>query len=342
MAVSPTYRYSSVLSFFNTVYKKPGQFSPTIDAAQQIKATLDAAKVQQSFQQYYAGIANQLEGIRQGVVKPTEDWELTAGFYQAQGTPFRVTVEDGKPKITAQADDEMTGRSVVQKRQLQAAIASLDGLFQQYDDQQTKFSLNYKLAEASDRLNQMQNFYSPPSANWEFEARRLYKSGTPMQIALDAKGNVTVLDQTKDLFTDRSVADRKKLQQAMSDWKQIQAGTKTATELWQFEALGNKSEGSDFYIDLDDAGKIDIKRNNYQNIVPDFLKIENIEDVKTTARWQNDALEMYKNGKGFYLDFLGTNIVVKENNYINISGLTDPTRFMNNNAQMTGLLNLLS
>jgi len=342
MAVSPTYRYSGVLSFFNTVYKKPGQFSPTIDAAQQIKATLDAAKVQQSYQQYYAGIANQLEGIRQGAVKPKEDWELTAGYFQAQGTPFRVTVENGKPKITEQINDEMTGRSVVQKRQLKKAIESLDGLFQQYDDQQTKYSLNYKLAEASDRLNQMQNFYSSPSANWEFEARRLYKAGTPMQIALDAKGNVTVIDQTKDLFTDRSVVDRKKLQQAVSDWKQIQAGTKTATELWQYEALGNKSEGSDFYIDLNETGKVVLKNNTYKNIVPEFLQVENIDDVKTTAKWQKDALEMYKNGKGFYLDFLGSNIVVKENNYINISGLTDPTRFMNNNAQLSGLLNLLS
>lgn len=345
MAISPTYRYASVVSFFNRMSTKPGQFTPKLDAAQQIKATLDAAKVKSSYQQYYSGIANQLEGIRLGVVKPKEDWELTAGYLQAQGTPYRVGIDEkGKPKITAQIDDKFEGRSAIQAKRLKDAIGQLDDVFKQYDEQQTKYNLNYKLAQAVDRLNQMQNYYSPPKANWEFEARRMYQTGTPFQIALDAKGNVTVVDQSKELFSDRSVVDRNKLRQAVSDWNQIKAGTKSATELWQYEALGNKSEGTDFYIDLNDAGKIVLKRNNYNNVVPDFLKVDNIEEVSFSANWQKQALDLYKEGKGFYLDFDGSgkNIVAKANNYINISGLTDLQQLTSNNTQLTGLMSLLA
>jgi len=341
MAIDPAGRYSGVLAFFEAVQRKPGQFTPKLDAAQKIRATLDQAKVDNSFQRFYVGIANQLEGIRQGAVKPKEDWELTAGFYQAQGVPYRVTVEGGKPVITAQVDDPMDDKTPQQRAAIRRAVESLDGIFKAQDELNTKVRLNITLADAVDRLGQIKQLAIPKTA-WEFEARRFYQAGTPFQIALDAEGNITVRDQSKELFNDRPVVERNKLRQAVSQWNAIRNGTLTATELWQFEALGNRQANDDFYIDLNDAGEVVLRRNNFNNVLPEFLELQPNEAVSTEFPWQRQALELYAQGKGFFLDTTpnGTGIVVKENNYANIAGLTDPNRARN--VQAAGLFSLLT
>lgn len=341
MAIPPTGQYQALAAgFFKTVQSQPGQFTPKADAAQNVRATLDNARLEAVRQNFYVGVTNQLEGIRQGLVEPREEWELVGGFLQAQGTPFRIIIDGQEPRIVAQADSDLSEFAETQRTQLRAAFDELDTLFQREDEVRTKIDLNVTLANAADRLAAIKQF-APAQAAWEFEAKSLISTRTPFQIALDANGNVTLRDQTEDLFLDRDARDRAKLSEAVDQWERILDGSLAATETWQFQALGNTQDGDDFFLDLDDAGEIVVKRNSFDNILPDFLEVSD-GAVEGATPWQRDALDLYRQGIGFYLDFdaSGRNIVVKENNYINVSGLTDPDRIRDGAGN--ALLNLLA
>lgn len=341
MAIPPTDRYAALASsFFSIAQSKPGEFTPKLNAAQNIRATLDDARLEALRQNFYVGVTNQLEGIRQGLVQPREEWELVGGFLQAQGTPFKIIVDGAEPRIVAQSDTDLAEFAETQRVQLRRAFTELETLFQREDEIRTKINLNVTLANAADRLEAIRQF-SPAQAAWEFEAKSLISTRTPFQIALDANGNITLRDQTEDLFLDRPALDRAKLTAAVDEWERILEGTSPATETWQFQALGNTQDGEDFFLDLDDAGNIVVKRNSFENILPAFLEVPD-GAVEGATQWQRDALELYRQGKGFYLDFdaSGRNIVVKENNYINVSGLTDPDRIRDTSGN--ALLDLLA
>ena len=315
---------------------KPGQFKPKSTGVINIQTTLDAAKQDATKQLIIRGSLKRLEGIRQGLIEPREEWETTAGFLMLTGQPFRLLVDDsGKVTTEAQSEGKLEGYNDVQKAAIRKAIEDFKPIGEKVDLVRKKEDLRAKIAGAVIKLVQLEQHF-PAIEQWEKDFQLYAKIGVPVKVALDADGDLIALNQLEHDFSDvENVDDRLKLLAARDKLKNILNGTSTATETWEFQALGAHSSGDDYFLTLDSSGNIDVGKNinidsktakyTADPLLPDFLKPSADDEIKTTAKWQDEAIALYKENLPFHLDFDTTGaMVARENNFLTVMGLLKP------------------
>lgn len=305
--------------------RKVGQRAPS-NAALNIRATLDAAGAKANAQQIIRSSLLRLQGVAQEVIQPGSEFEKVGGFLTLTGQPFKV-IQDERGQLTAIAQSESDLREYTpsQQAQIRTALTELDDLISKQDLQDTKSDLLAEISFGAVRVAEMNQLFSPPQELWEMQFQNFKATGKPVKVALDANGQLQAVDILNHDFTEiENVNDRLKLVQARDQLAAILDGTQGATELWQFEALGNKLAGDDYFIDLDDNGDVVIRRNEPEFITPDFLTEE--QAVETTAPWQEDALRLYNERKGFFFDFnrATQELEVVEISFASVSGITNP------------------
>ncbi len=305
--------------------QKVGQASSS-NATINIRATLDAAGSKANIRNIISSGLLRLQGVAQGVIEPGSDFEQVGGFLTLTGQPFTVTQEsNGSLVATAQSESDLLEFTPRQQAELKTAFTQLDDLISQQDLADTKSDLLSEIAFGAIRVAQMNELFSPPQDLWELQFQGFKNTGKPVKVALDANGQLQAVDILNHDFAEvEDPNDRFKLVQARDQLKAILAGDQTATELWQFQALGNRSVQDDYFIDLNDQGEVIISRNEPNTITPDFLS--DAADIQTTEPWQEQALQFYNEKKGFFFSFnRGTQeLEVKEINFANVSGITDP------------------
>lgn len=323
---------AGVSTLLNTAQglNKPGEFKPKSTATLNIQSTLDNVKADANQRLIYSSALNRLEGIRLGIIEPSQEWETVAGYLMMTGQPFKLTTgEDGGLKALSQNDGELDGYNDAQKKQIQAAIDA----FKQYTDGadlvDQKEELRNKLDYASFRIYELRQF-APAEAQWERDLQLYQGLGQPAKVALNDEGELTVVNQLEHDFSDvENENERLKLVAARNELQNILDGTSSATESWQYTALGAIDEGEDYFLDLDSSGNVEVKSNaarslssgypSGRNITPDFLQASDDDIPDRTEQWQDEALALYRAQKPFYFDFdaSGQNIKVREVNLNN-------------------------
>lgn len=337
--ISPYGSNYSVSTLLNDALnpKKPGEFKPKQTATINIQATLDSIKIDATKQQIFRSAINRLEGIRQGLIEPTAEWETTAGYLQLTGQPFKLYVDErGQLQVLAQAEDGLPDHNTAQKTMVVRAMEEFQQYAEAIDLKNKKDELSGKLAYGVLRLLEMEQ-HAPAEELWE-KSFKLYESmGHPVKLALDAKGELTAVNQLEHDFSDvENADDQLKLITARDKLARILKGESSATEIWEITALGYHIDKEEYFLDLDDNGDVVIKSNalrdpltgqvSIKNIMPDFLETSEDDIPATTAKWQEDAMAFYEQQRGFYFDFdpSGQKIVVREMSVVNLMGLNKP------------------
>ncbi|MEQ8603450.1 MAG: hypothetical protein RIB45_09025 [Marivibrio sp.] len=297
--------------------RKPGEFKIRNDAAVNIRGTIDQLGAQAARQQMIGSAVNRLNGVAQGIIDPSNDWERVGGFLQITGQPFTLSIGDkGEIQVQAQAESDLADFNPRQQKMIRDAIERMNELVQQVDFEDKKTELRGELAFAMLRVEEMKRF-SPAEEFWERQFQSLEAAGRPVKIALDADGAVTALDQlTHDFSEIEDLDDRRTLLNARNELQDILSGQRAATKGWHFTALGNKSSGEDYFLDLDENGAVTISRNNIGTVIPEFLQPDP-DGPQTEAAWEEEALALYENRRGFQFAFSpdGQSLVVKENTF---------------------------
>jgi len=297
--------------------RKPGEFKIRNDAAVNIRATIDQLGAQAARQQIIGSAVNRLNGVAQAIIDPSSDWERVGGFLQITGQPYTLSIDErGDIQVQAQAESDLADFTPRQQSMIRDAVDRLNELVQQVDFEDKKTELRGELAFAMLRVEEMKRF-SPAEAFWEQQFQTLQATGRPVKVTLDADGQVKALDQLAHDFSEvENLDDRRKLLNARNELQDILSGERSATKGWHFTALGNKTGGDDYFLDLDDNGEITINRNTIGAVIPDFLQPDP-EGPETEAAWEEEALALYERRRGFQFAFSpdGQRLVVKENTF---------------------------
>lgn len=340
--VNSIYGANASTNLLSLSFRQPGTFTPSSNAANNIRATLDASGYEANRSQIINIALNRIRGIVQNVIQPSSEWETKAGYLTSTAQPFKLIVtSSGKITTDAQVESDLFEYSVRDREKLKKAIGDLKDIASQVDLQNTKDNLRYTLQAANLKAADMEDNYFPANTKWEKDFN-LYRSlGQPVKLSLDSDGNVVAVNQLDHDFMEvEDDTKRQKLQQASFDLKLILQGKKSATESWQYSALGYKSEGQNYFLDTDENGDVVVRQNQdvkkstsiipswirdtigyspteFYN-VPDFLKTKPEDRISYKESWQKDAIDLYQAKKPFYLDVVGGKIVAKENNYVNV------------------------
>jgi hypothetical protein len=328
MAIS-TIAARGAISIIQASRVKLGEFKPRTTASININNTLNLAGAKAQQQQIISIALRRLEGIRQDVIAPNEEWEKTAAFLSFSGQPFKLTLDDGGSiVIDAQVESKLVEYSIAQRGQIQRGIESLNDVFANVDKASTKEGLRTKLDYAIVRVANMR-LHFPAKDKWEHDFKFQEILGNPVKIQLNSNGDLIAENQLNSDFSNYEGGDRIKMQQAASKLKSIMKGDAVATELWQHTAMAYRQSKDDYFLSLDDSGNIKILQNKkIDDVTPDFLKASDDDKVTSPIKWIQDAINLYEQEKSFFLDFdpSGQNLVVRENNFINVTGQYDPIR----------------
>jgi hypothetical protein len=304
------------------------------DPAQKIQQILNTAKLDANRQQIMSAASLRIRGIAQGLVEPKEIWEKTAGFLTLTGQPFTYSVDQsGQVEVQPQSTDDLSFVTPGQRTFMRKALERLDEVRIAVDTVNTKANLRNKLSGAVDRIKELQQF-SPPQEQWERDFNLYRKLGQPVMIGLTSSGDLKAIDQLNSNFdyvedpTKRAI-----LQNASRDLKNILSGAKSATENWHYAALGNKVEGDDYYLDVDQNNEVVVRRNTerrsvsttqpaYQqtgtadyHIIPEFLKATREDQNIFKADWERQAAEHIQNKTPFHLELVGGFVTVRATDY---------------------------
>jgi len=301
--------------------QKPGTFKIKTDGAANLRRTIDQLESEAGRKQIIGSALLRLRGIQEGIIPPGAEWETVGGFLQATGQPFTIGLDErGQIAVQAQSESDLLNFTPRQQEAIREATTQMKDLVKGADFEDTKRGLRAELAFGILRIEEMKA-YSPPEEFWEKQFSSYAEMGRPVKLALDGEGNKIALDQLTHDFSDvEDLGDRRKLLNAMSDLKDIISGDKGATEIWHFAALGNRVDGSDYFLDLDDAGDVVVQRNKITTVTPDFLDAD-ANNPEVTAPWQEEALRLYGEGKSFQFGFEadGQTLKVIENNVLNLT-----------------------
>ncbi|MTI11094.1 hypothetical protein [Curvivirga aplysinae] len=316
---------------------KPGEFKPKTSAVTNIQTTLSQNDVNANNRLIMNSAINRLNGIAQGIVEPNQDreWEVVGAYLQATGQPYQIKIAtNGALSVEAQADGKLDDFNQAQKLGIANAIQKFDSIAIQVDQETARNGYLNSYNTAAARLIMMQQF-APAQDPWEIDFQRYAELGRPVQVGLNGQGEIVAINQLEHDFSEvENVDDRLKLIAARNELSNILDGTSAATEAWHYLALGNKQDGDDYLIVLDDDGNVTVRNNLHRDtpssqlslnhITPQFLKDD--FKVETSAQWQEDAANLYRQGKGFYFDFdnTGTNIVTRELNLTYAMNLHKP------------------
>jgi hypothetical protein len=302
--------------------------------AEKIQQILNQAKQDANRQKIMSAVSLRIRGIAQGLVQPKDVWEKTAGFLTLTGQPFTYSVDQaGQVEIQPQSTDDLSFVTPGQRNSMRTALQRLDEVRTSVDTLNTKANLRNKLSGAVNRIKELQQ-YSPPQEQWERDYNLYSKLGQPVLIGLTPQGELKATDQLNSNFdyiedpTKRAI-----LQQASTDLKNILTGKKSATENWHYAALGNKLEGDDYYLDVDDSNEVVVRRNTdtrsvsatqpaYQqtgetdyHIIPEFLKTTRADRNIFKANWETQAADFIQNKTAFHLELIGGMVTVRATDY---------------------------
>ena len=304
-----------------------------------VQTALDNAKYDAGRQQIMANVQLRIEAIVNEEVVPTDTWEKVAGYLALTGQPFTYTVSNaGEIEVNEQNVDNLSSLPVASQSKMRDALTRLDEVRAQVDETVTKANLRVRLIDAVNRVSQME-LHSPPSALWETEFQTIKSTGRPVMIGLNADGEVRAINQLESNFDYVEDPDKRLiLQEAGRKLTNILNGTATATETWQYEALGNQIEGDDYFLDVDDNNEVVIRRNTEKrrsatnffaqfhanagtdyHVIPEFLKTENTNIFK--ASWEEQAAAFIQAKTPFFLDLQGDTIVARQTNFVNMRRL---------------------
>ena len=311
-----------------TAQRKVGEFKTGTPASINIRATLDQAGAEAGRQVIIRSVVNRLEGIRQGLITPDSEWETTAGYLMLTGSPFKVDVTtSGEITIDAQVESELSEYAQTQQGWIRNAIDQLAPFYEKVDLSAKKTEFRTELSFATFQTVQLDSHY-PAKEKWEKDYNYYKSVGVPQKLHLDADGQLTMVNQFETDFSDiADPDDRVKLQLAINKLKLINDGEVSATELWEYQALGYKTDHDDYFLYLDDDKEIAVARNkNVDLLIPDFLLASEDDEPNPTTQWQADAIEFYKLQKPFHFDFgYDGQIKVIENNFLTMSGILNPS-----------------
>lgn len=308
--------------------RKVGEFKQATPAAISVRATLDQAGAEAGRQVIIRSVLNRLEGIRQGLIDPSGDWETTAGFLMLTGSPFKIDVSaGGEVMIDAQVESKLAEYPDTQKGWIKNAIDQLAPFYEKVDLSTKKEELRTELRLAVFKTVNLDNYF-PAKEQWEKDYNLYKQMRVPQKIQLDADGSLVMVNQFETDFADvEDPDDRLKLQTAITKLKNIRDGNVSATEPWEFLALGYQSDHDDYFLYLDDKGEIAVSRNKNSDIlIPDFLAASDDDTPKPTEQWQVDAIAFYTVQKPFHFDFgFDGTIKAVENNFLSVSGILKPS-----------------
>jgi hypothetical protein len=321
-------RTSSILGGIGTLS------SPRQTPAAKIQQTLDQAKLDANRQQIMASAELRIRGIAQGTIQPRSEWEKVAGFLAITGQPFTYSVDNrGQVQVQPQSRDDLSFVPNSQRRQMSAALQRLDEVRQQVDTVNTKTALRTRLQIAVARLGDLERF-APPQEQWERDFQTIRSTGRPVMVGLGPEGDVRAINQLQSGFD--YVEDPSKraiLQQAGRELENILNGSASATKGWQYQALGNKVSGDDYFLDVDQNNEIVVRRNQQKrggssvlplfqqtgerdyHIIPEFLKPSREDTRIFKADWERQAAELFQAKRPFHLELVGDRVVVRETNF---------------------------
>ena len=317
-----------------------GMQNASNDTASQIRLTIAEAEQKARNTQIASSMVKRFRGIAEGLIEPDPDrqFEQVGGFLTITGQPFIMSV-NAQGQVDVQAQKEIVRSPLYSQAQivgLQNATARLEELIDQENLNNTKANLAATLALAAEQTEKLINFY-PASEVWEFGFNAQRHMGIPTKLSLDSAGNVITLNQFEHDFAEvENNLDRQKLLQAARDLNNIYSGAKSATETWQYEAIGKKATNEDFFLDLDSQGNIITVNNREKSsslsstlpgyldsiinpisksfdrlaIIPDFLRDR--PALSFNEKWEEDAIALYKDKKPFYLDPIGASYKARE------------------------------
>jgi hypothetical protein len=304
------------------------------NAVSNVINTIDGAKADANKQRIMAAVSLRIQGIADGIIQPQEVWEKVAGFLAITGQPFTYSVDDqGQIDVQPQSLDDLSNVPPGQQNAMRQALERLDEIRTQVDTVNTKANLRSKLIVATARVDELDKL-NPPREQWERDFNLYRSQGRPVLVGLDPNGNLRAIDQlASDFSYVEDASKRALLQGAARDLDNIIAGRSTATESWQFEALGNKLDGDDYFLDVDNNNEIVVRRNRDRrgvsavqplfqqagntdfHIIPEFLK-ETREDSRIFRdRWESEAAALFQAKRPFHLEIVGDRVVVRETNF---------------------------
>lgn len=315
----------------NSAVKRAAAASAAVNRVQQ---TIEAAKFDANRQQIMAAVSLRIQGIAEGTIQPKEVWEKVAGYLTITGQPFTYSVDNaGQIDVQAQSLDDLQTVPSGQRNSYRTALTRLDEVRTAVDTLATKTGLRNRLISAVDRLGDLEA-HAPAVDQWEKDFQVIKSTGRPVLIGLDPSGNLKAINQLESNFDYVADPDKRlKLQAAGRELTNILNGTSAATESWQYEVLGNKISGDDYFLDVDENNEIVVRRNKdkrgisatrplYQqnltgdyHIIPEFLKASREDTRIFKADWEKDAAALIQAKKPFHLDIVGDRVVVRATDF---------------------------
>ncbi len=163
----------------------------------------------------YKAISDRITAISKGQLTPSADWEKLAGYYAGIGKPFVVSLNNkGQPVVTSQDQMDASHFSQTQRRKLADAVSSLLTMAPQIQDNVSHDKLKNQWDSISVNLVDIKNNRMVPTTDWQQQAVSIMAQNHPISFSLDAKGNVTVQDQTTSTFEDQDPTVRAPLLRA--------------------------------------------------------------------------------------------------------------------------------
>ncbi len=160
----------------------------------------------------YKAISDRITAISKGQLTPSADWEKLAGYYSGIGKPFVVSLDNkGQPVITSQDQMDASRYSTAQRGKLANAVTSLLKLAPQIQDNVDHDKLKNQWDSISVNLVDIKNNRMVPTNDWQQQAVPILALNHPISFSLDAKGNVSVEDQTTSMFQDQDPSVRSTL-----------------------------------------------------------------------------------------------------------------------------------
>lgn len=311
------------------------------NAGQALQSILTSSQVSQSRTNFFNNVALRIEALRLGQIEPQEDWEKVAAFLATKGQPFVVGVDrQGRVQVDRQSDTDLARFNEAEKRKLTDAFAEVDELARRIAANKQNQGWIDQLETVPSTLDGLRRWELPPDQGWQTEAARMQKAGIPFRVALDSKGQLSVIDQTATTFSDAPAAHQRVLLNAIAVVRQTITTGFSDGQYWSAQAQAYGEAGLDYFIDVDPITLAPVvKRNDSETVVPSFLRKAPFPDIGADQPWKQAAADLIEQGKGFYLDLDSRGeIVVRPNDGRNINLLDKPR-----NATATNpVINLLA
>lgn len=285
----------------NSSQNTQGLSSPV--TKEKLDAIINKGSIERSKNNVLTIASNRINAFATGQLQnPKEDWEVTGAYLAKTGQPFFVEIGDkGLPQIVRVRDSDLSKYNKVQQDKLTSALDQFDQLVVKQNANQVNQGLRMSLESSVKTLSRLSNQLDQPSEDWHIKALGMIKNLVPFKMGLDSQGKLQLADQTKATFMDERADRRAILREALSDW-QTSVETNIYLKPWQNEAKTLADLGKSFYFDVNTIGKVVVKENTIDNVVPQFLKEDPYPNLGATTKWQKDALAFAAAGTPFMFD----------------------------------------